>query len=280
MLEPSDATQKGGIMAPSKVHLLKTGVMECDHTWLLLKPGVTITNRSNQAKPARWGTCPTHAVLIEHPDGRILWDTGVPRDWETRWQPTGLQEFFPVQEGTTYLEDSLASLELTTEDIDVLVLSHLHFDHAANAKLFDNGKTRIIVNRNEYEGALGIDGPFKGAHLKVDYEGIDYELVDGDAEIAPGVSVIYTPGHTWGTMSLRVDLPESGTKIFTSDAVYMSDSWGPPPIGAAIVWDSVQWLESVEKLRRIAQETDAEVIFGHDGVQAEKLNFAPDGFFS
>lgn len=266
--------------APIKVHLLKTGTMECDQTWLLLKPGQTITDRSTPAKPAVWTTCPTHAVLIDHPDGRILWDTGVPQDWETRWAPTGLQEFFPVQDGTTYLQDSLAALELSPDDIDVLVLSHLHFDHAANAKLFDNGKTRIVCNRKEHEGALGIAGAFKGAHLKADYEGIDFELVDGDAEIAPGVSVIETPGHTWGTMSLRVDLPESGTKIFTSDAVYLGASWGPPAIGAAIVWDSVRWLESVDKLRRIAEETGAEVIFGHDPEQAEKLAFAPAGHFS
>lgn len=91
--------------------------------------------------------------------------------------------------------------------------------------------------------------------------------------------MIDTPGHTWGTMSLRVDLP-SGTKIFTSDAVYLTESWGPPPIGAAIVWDSVRWLESVEKLRRIAEETNAEVIFGHDPKQAETLPFAPEGHFS
>lgn len=266
--------------APSKVHLLRTGTMECDQTWLLLKPGQNIADRSHTAKPAVWTTCPTHAVLIEHPDGRILWDTGVPQDWETRWAPTGLQEFFPVQQGTSYLQDSLAALELAPDDIDVLVLSHLHFDHAANAKLFDNGKTRIVVNRKEHDGALGIDGPFKGAHLKVDYEGLDYELVEGDVDIAPGVGVIETPGHTWGTMSLRVDLPESGTKIFTSDAVYLADSWGPPAIGAAIVWDSVQWLESVEKLRGIAERTGAEVIFGHDPEQAAELPFAPEGHYS
>lgn len=81
-------------------------------------------------------------------------------------------------------------------------------------------------------------------------------------------------------MSLRLDLDNDGTKIFTSDAVYLADSWGPPAVGAAIVWDNLRWLESVEKLRKIAQESDAEVIFGHDAEQRKQLTFAPDGFYS
>lgn len=82
-------------------------------------------------------------------------------------------------------------------------------------------------------------------------------------------------------MSLMVDLPNDGTKIFTSDAVYMSDSWGPPAVGAAIVWNNLAWLESVEKLRRIAQDKDAEVIFGHDeGQAADTIRWAPEGYYS
>ena len=265
-----------------KLHFLSTGIMECDHTWLLLQAGNTIKDRSHRHEPAAWGECPTHAVLIETDGQKILWDTGVPRDWETRWAPTGFQEFFPVQEdpaGPGFLDSALAELELTPDDIDVLVLSHLHFDHAANAKMFDNGRTRILAQADEIEGVKTIEGEFKGAHLVSDFDGLHLEAVHGDAEIAPGVEVIFTPGHTWGTMSLKVDLPEAGTKIFTSDAVYMGASWGPPAIGAGIVWDSVGWLESVEKLRTIAEETNAEVIFGHDAAQRSTMKIAPNGYY-
>lgn len=266
-----------------KLHILGTGTMECDHTWLILEPGNTITDRHNKAKPAAWHDCPTHAVLVETPEGRILWDTGVPRDWETRWAPTGFQDFFPVRDnpdGPGFLDSALAELELTPEDIDILVLSHLHFDHAANAKMFDNGKTRIIAQSDEIEGVKTIDGLFKGAHLVSDFDGLTIDPVHGDTEILPGVSVISTPGHTWGTMSLQVDLPNSGTKIFTSDAVYLSASYGPPAIGAGIVWDSVAWLESVEKLRTIQERTGAEMIFGHDAEQRKNLTLAPHGFYT
>jgi N-acyl homoserine lactone hydrolase len=172
-------------------------------------------------------------------------------------------------------------MDLSPEDIDLLVLSHLHFDHAANAKMFDNGKTKIMTSSAELEGVKGIEGYNQGAHIPSDYEGLNISGISGDEEILPGVKVIQTPGHTWGTMSLMLDLPNDGKKLFTSDAVYMRDSWGPPAVGAAIVWNNLAWLDSVEKLRRIAEEEEAEVFFGHDADQAENdIRWAPEGHYS
>ncbi len=277
------AVPEGTEMPDMKLHVLSTGVMECDQTWLLLKAGTTIKSQDQRFDPIPWTECPTHAVLIEHPDGNILWDTGVPRDWETRWAPSGLDKFFPVQEepsGPGYLDSALNELGFESTDIDMLVLSHLHLDHAANARDFANGKTRILANDKEIAGANAIDGDFQGAFLVSDYKGLEMDAISGDIEILPGVSVIETPGHTWGTMSLKVDLPNDGTYIFTSDAVYLGDSWGPPSTGAAIVWDNLKWLESVDKLRRIAAESNATVVFGHDPEQRKQLKLSPNGFYS
>lgn len=272
-------------MAPEmKVHVLESGTMEADLTWLLLAPGRVIKPRAEKDAPRAWGKVPTHAILIDHPEGRILWDTGVPRDWQTRWEPTTFDQFFPVlddPEGDSgFLDSSLKQLELTPDDIDILVLSHLHFDHAANAKMFDNGKTKIMTSQAELDGVASITGYNMGAHIPDDFKGLEMSGIKGDDEIVPGVSVIQTPGHTWGTMSLKVDLPNDGPKIFTSDAVYLEDSYGPPAIGAAIVWNNLAWLDSVEKLRKIQQETGAEMIFGHDEGQAKTLKFAPNGYYS
>jgi glyoxylase-like metal-dependent hydrolase (beta-lactamase superfamily II) len=81
-------------------------------------------------------------------------------------------------------------------------------------------------------------------------------------------------------MAMKVDLPETGTMIFTSDALYMGESYGPPAIPAAIVSDLSAWYASVEEIRGIAEKSDATVIFGHDADQLRSLRRAPDGFYA
>jgi glyoxylase-like metal-dependent hydrolase (beta-lactamase superfamily II) len=94
------------------------------------------------------------------------------------------------------------------------------------------------------------------------------------------VKLIQAPGHTVGTMSMQVDLPDSGTMIFTSDAVYMGESYGPPSAPAAIVNNLEQWFQSVEKLRGIQEKTDATMVFGHDAQQIKELRKAPEGSYT
>jgi N-acyl homoserine lactone hydrolase len=221
-----------------KLHILPTGAMHMDLSWLLLGPQV-MAHRGDTAKKASWVEVPTHSVLIDHPDGKLLWDTGPPRNWEERWAPTGLTDFLPADAvaENMWLDSRLEQLGLVPEDIDYLLL---------------------------------------GPHIKLDYDGLPFETVEGDTEILPGVTLIQAPGHTWGTMALRVDLPDSGTVLFASDAVFLEENYGPPATGAALIQDSVKWFASVEKIRSIASSTDATIVFGHDAKQLTTLKLTPD----
>ena len=264
----------------TSVRILDCGAMSCDLTWLLLKAGRTIRARADKDRPPEWYRASSHCVLVETPEGRLLWDTSLPRDWETRWKPTGLQEFFPydqVSEGE-YFDARLRQQGLEPSDIDYVVLSHLHFDHASNAKLFDGTNAKLVCSKKEHDFAFGFDGLFSGAHLKTDYDGLKFETLDGDTELLPGVTLIQAPGHTAGTMAMRVDLPETGTMIFTSDAVFMGDSYGPPASPGTLISDMAAWYQSVDKIRKLAEKTDATLVFGHDSEQLSKLRVAPEAY--
>ena len=104
--------------------------------------------------------------------------------------------------------------------------------------------------------------------------------MSGDVELLRGVTLVEAPGHTPGTMAMRVDLPDTGSMIFTSDEVYMGDSYGPPATPAAIVNDLSAWYGSVEKIRGIAEKSGTMVVFGHDAAQLRSMRLAPAGHYA
>ena len=159
----------------NKVSVIPCGAMTGDLTWLLLKPGKSMVDRHHKDSPAPWVDVPTHCVLVETDDGTILWDTSCPRDWEERWAPTGLQDFFPYDKVAEdeYLDSRLNQMGVGLDEIDYVILSHLHFDHAGNAQMFKNTNAKLVCHERERDFAFGFDGLFTGAHLKTDYEGLD-----------------------------------------------------------------------------------------------------------
>ncbi|TVT30518.1 N-acyl homoserine lactonase family protein [Amycolatopsis rhizosphaerae] len=265
-----------------KLTILPTGTMHADLVWLLIDPA-RMASRDNRERLRDWVELPTHVVYIEHPSGKkLLWDAGVPRDWDTRWAAPGFNEVFPVDTVTEdmWLDSRLKQLDLEPGDIDYLMLSHLHLDHAANAQLWANTGTTIVVDEEEKKGAFSFDGYNLGAHIKSDYDGLELTTINEDTEILPGITLLRTPGHTWGTLSMKVDLADSGTMIFASDSLYRRESYGPPATAAGIVYDTVSWFASVEKIRSVAEQTGATVVFGHDDEQIKNLKTGVGNYYT
>lgn len=266
---------------PTKLHILNHGNMHCDLGWLIAQGGLTFANRDNPFMPRQWVECPTYTVLIEHPDGLFLWDATVPRDWQTRWAISGGNEFFPYDDvrEDQYFDSQLQRLGIGIEEIKHVAISHLHQDHAGNASAFKNTGAMLYVSKAEYDGAMGFEGPANGAHIKTDYEDLNWSPISGDVELLDGITLIQAPGHTWGTCALKVDLPNTGTMIFTSDAVYLKGSYGPPAVGPGVIYDSLSWFSSVEKIRKIAEQSNAQLVFGHDAGQINTLRLAPNAYY-
>jgi N-acyl homoserine lactone hydrolase len=126
----------------------------------------------------RW---PVYVHLIDHPAARVLVDTGM-----TELHPAGADmdpRLFPLTE---------QALDLA--GVDVVVNTHLHFDHCGGNHLFAGRP--IYVQRQELEDALTQDG--YTIREWVEAPGVRYEPVDGELELLPGLRLVPAPGHTRG----------------------------------------------------------------------------------
>ena len=128
---------------------------------------------------------------VRHPDGLLLFDTGIgAADAETdAW----------YEPARVPLPEALAGVGLDVDDVDLVVNCHLHFDHCGgNPQLAGRP---VFVQGGELETAR--EGEYTVPGL-VDFPGARYEVLDGEAEILPGVLVIPTPGHVAGHLALAV----------------------------------------------------------------------------
>ncbi len=192
--------------AADSLHLLPLGALRTPRRFIVQDGGDELV------------TVPVVAFLVGSGERLVLVDCGMSpagaADPERAWGR--LARFFePVVAGDDRLEARLAALGLAPGDVTDLVLTHLHFDHAGGAALLPNA-TRW-VQRSEYRHALHPDRHEAGGYLPAELAG-EYELLAGDATIAPGVHALFTPGHTHGHQSVLVHVA-GGWHCLVGDAV-------------------------------------------------------------
>ncbi len=224
--------------------------------------------RENEAESTDNIVFPVNVFLIQTDDGKnILFDAGV--------YPGGIRaksSSFRYQSRKQTIWNQLSLCGLEPKDIDAVVLSHLHYDHAGCLFLFENKD--LYVSRLEYDFAMGDEVP--DAYCRKDYEiaNVRWHLIDQDCELFPGVEAILLPGHTPGMMGLLLQLNQQPV-ILTQDAVYAEDNYYPKRMIPGLLADEAGYLMSLEKVKALQEKTQAKLIFGHDRKQRETLRLAP-----
>ena len=148
---------------------------------------------------------------------------------------------------------------MSPADIGLVINTHLHFDHCGQNAVFKHAP--FYVQRAELARARRESPELSGWF---DFMGARFELLDGDTEILPGLSVIATPGHTAGHQCVVVRTGDGSSDLLIGDAAYTPREYtGPldqklPPGQAA---DEPSWRDSISRLRTM---DPTRVHFCHD----------------
>lgn len=216
--------------------------------------------------------------LIQTHDGQnILVDTGFRAayvaDMERATLEDGLESFGRI---LTLTADNLppgqlAKIGLKPSDIDTLIMTHTHIDHVGG--IGDFPQVPIVIHADERAYPQPI---YWNDRSPIDWPDNEYQLIDADHEFCPGITLLTTPGHAPGHLSLLVRLPETGNVLLIGDAISrpaeLEEGFGGS-------WDEAAAQASADKLMAIAQRENAFIIYGHDPEQWSRLKKAPD-FYS
>lgn len=171
---------------------------------------------------------PCYAFLLKSNDTLALVDTGMAStELANRYHHPGSVQ----PEGFSIIEQ-LAKKGIKPSDIDLVIFTHLHWDHCYHAAEFH--KAALYASRLEYEWALepiplyykSYEYPAIG--VRPQFDGLSFNLIDGEQEIIPGLSAYPSPGHSLGHQTVAVKA-ESGTYHCCGDLLFTNDNMKPLP---------------------------------------------------
>jgi N-acyl homoserine lactone hydrolase len=220
---------------------------------------------------------PIPAYLIEHPKGMALFDTGMHPDCQRdpvarvgeRIKDLFRFHYTPGEE----ISARLAALGRDPARIDLIINSHLHFDHVGGNALIPNAT--VIVQRREWAAGMDPDLAARRGFNRRDFDlGHRLQQVDGEHDVFGDGSVVCLPthGHTPGHQSLRLRL-EGGEVVLAADACYFCQTLRERRLPKN-VHDRAEMLASLERLAAL-EAGGARIFFGHDDAFWQGVPQAP-----
>ena len=212
---------------------------------------------------------PMMCYLVDTGEHKIMVDTGIPdAERATKYHHECQKRDCPDS------PDAVRALGMDPDEVDLCIFTHLHWDHTHNMKKFRNA--RYVAHAAELQWAynplplyyrsyesptLGIEAPFTGCH---------FELVEGEAEIVPGLRVFPTPGHTPGHQSVQVET-SAGSFVLVGDAIFRYRNFEPKLEEHWRYWSQQRFVNMIDGWRSM-EEIDRRADFilpCHDEIALE-----------
>ncbi len=209
---------------------------------------------------------PIPAYLIEHPKGTVLFDSGMHPDCQR--DPTaragariGAWFKFDYRPGDE-VSARLQAIGRDPAEIDILINSHLHFDHVGGNALIPNAT--VVIQKPEWEAGMDPDIAALRGFNRADFDlGHKIKMIEGEHDLFGDGSLVLFPtyGHTPGHQSLKLKLA-SGEVVLAADACYFCRTLAERRLPVR-VHDRDAMHASLEKLAQL-QKGGARIFFGHD----------------
>jgi N-acyl homoserine lactone hydrolase len=235
---------------------------------------------------------PTPIFLIDHPEGKVLFETGlhpeVAKDPIGHWGEQVLhgqpfvrgREWKPTMSPDQAAERQLAKLGIKPDDIRYVILSVLIPDHAGGVNAFPNAT--FIVQYQELQNAWSPPTfmpyhyyekelmPLRGFNIRRLYdEDLD---VFGDGS----VEILFCPAHSRGEQALVVRLPNTGTVVMPAGVIPQKANWDHGVTTGTPCVDPMVVEASMRRLKNVAEREKAMVLFHHDAEHWKSYKMAPD----
>lgn len=199
-------------------------------------------------------------LVLETEQGYILFDTGWSPNMVPILEAIGLRPSIGEENGIAHYLDRLGIRE---DEIRMVLLSHLHLDHAGGLHALKGKK--VVVQRGELNYARG---PFAFSavpytKLDWDFQDFEWEIIDGDTVLSDGLALVMQNGHTPGTMGLLVNLKQWGPLFFTGDNCYLMANIENDLIPGSL-WSPLQAWYSLRKAKFLSHITGAVLVPSHD----------------
>lgn len=210
-------------------------------------------------------------LLVEAPQALVLVDTGLGNKEDARFR-----DLYGVANAgnPSRLEDAIRAAGFAPDDVDLVVNTHLHFDHAGgNTYRDEDGEVRLsfprarhVVQRGEFDFAHSGNERIRASYLSANFDPVAeaglWDFVEGDAQVTGGIRVLPTPGHTPFHQSVLVE-SDGATACFLAD-VCPTSAHLPLPWIMGYDLQPLVTLESKRGLWGRARAEEWLLVFEHD----------------
>jgi N-acyl homoserine lactone hydrolase len=223
--------------------------------------------------------CPYFFYLVEHPEGRVLFDSGLHPQVAT--DPVGrvgeAAGAFPIEmKPDGDVVSQLGKLGLTAKNVDAVIQSHLHFDHAGGLEFVSHAD--VYVQSAELVAARNPPVYQRDLYNPADFEhDLSWKVLNGDLDVFGDgkLRIVSTPGHTPGHQSIYVEFETRNPLVLMADATYSLAKMRQRRL-PAVVWSPDEMVASWERLEEIERDTGAELRCTHEVNFEGQVPIAPN----